>query len=231
MLNKFARALFARIFAPIAHLLMRLGVSPDAVTIVGTLGVGVGALGFFPRGELFWGVMVVTAFVFSDIVDGIMARELGRASKWGAFLDSSLDRVGDAAVFAGLVMYYAGRRDDPVTAWLAMACLVLGSLVSYVRARAEGLGLQANVGIAERSDRLVATLLVTGFVGIGLPDVFLTVELAILAVLSVVTIIQRVILVRRQALADPAWPPAQPRQVVLPPGEAADVQAAGRADG
>ena len=216
MLNKLARARFARIFAPVAHLMMRLGVSPDAVTIVGTIGVCVGALGFFPRGELFWGVMVITAFVFSDIVDGIMARELNRTSKWGAFLDSSLDRVGDAAVFAGLVMYYAIHQDHvpdawhPVlTAWLAMACLILGSLVSYVRARAEGLGMQANVGIAERSDRLVATLLVTGFVGIGVPDQVLTVELAILAVLSVVTIFQRIMMVRRQAMASPA-------QVVLP---------------
>ncbi len=203
MLNKFARALFARIFAPIAHLLMRLGVSPDAVTIVGTLGVCAGSLGFFPRGELFWGVMVVTAFVFSDIVDGIMARELNRASKWGAFLDSSLDRVGDAAVFTGLVMFYAGRGDHMLMAWLAIACLTLGSVVSYVKARAEGLGMQANVGIAERSDRLVATLVVTGFVGIGLPYQFLMAELAILAVLSVVTILQRILLVRRQAMAAP----------------------------
>jgi CDP-diacylglycerol--glycerol-3-phosphate 3-phosphatidyltransferase len=213
MLNKFARALFARIFAPIAHLLMRLGVSPDAVTIVGTLGVCVGALGFFPRGELFWGVMVVSAFVFSDIVDGIMARELNRTSRWGAFLDSSLDRLGDAAVFAGLVMYYAGKGDNLLMAWLAVACLILGGLVSYVRARAEGLGMQANVGIAERSDRLVATLLVTGFVGVGVPYQFLMAELAILAVLSVVTIFQRVLMVHRQAFASPQPPP---EQVVLP---------------
>jgi CDP-diacylglycerol---glycerol-3-phosphate 3-phosphatidyltransferase len=217
MLNKFARALFGRIFAPVAHLLMRLGVSPDAVTIVGTLGVCVGALGFFPRGELFWGVMVVTAFVFSDIVDGIMARELGRTSSWGAFLDSSLDRMGDAAVFGGLVMFYAGKGDNLLMAWLAMACLTLGSVVSYVKARAEGLGMQANVGIAERSDRLVATLVVTGFVGIGLPHQFLMAELAILAVLSVVTIMQRILVVRTQALAADG---AAPREVVLPRDDA-----------
>jgi CDP-diacylglycerol--glycerol-3-phosphate 3-phosphatidyltransferase len=244
MLNKFARALFGRIFAPVAHLLMRLGVSPDAVTIVGTLGVCVGALGFFPRGELFWGVMVITAFVFSDIVDGIMARELGRTSSWGAFLDSSLDRVGDAAVFGGLVMFYAGKGDNLLMAWLAMACLTLGSVVSYVKARAEGLGMQANVGIAERSDRLVATLLVTGFVGVNwVPYQFLMAELAILAVLSAVTIMQRVLLVRSQALA-PAGQPAgqtagqpagQPREVVLPKDDAPATRGqdapAGRLDG
>jgi CDP-diacylglycerol--glycerol-3-phosphate 3-phosphatidyltransferase len=147
------------------------------------------------------GTLVITAFVFSDTVDGVMARMSGRPSKWGAFLDSSLDRVGDAAVFSGVVMYYAGRGDDLLTAGLALACLVLGSLVSYIRARAEGIGLRADVGIAERAERLVATLLTVGLVGWFLPDVVLTVVLALLAVASAVTAVQRLLYVRRQALA------------------------------
>lgn len=206
MLNRFARELFTRIFTPVARFLLRLGISPDVVTLGGTLGVSAGALVFFPRGQLLIGVLVVTAFVFSDTVDGIMARMQGRSSVWGAYLDSTLDRVGDAAVFGGLVLYYGNGHARLGAGWghvgeaLALTCLVLGSVVSYARARAEGLGMRADVGIAERADRLVATLLTAGFVGWFLPDGVLLAVLALLAVASLVTVVQRVLMVRRQAL-------------------------------
>lgn len=201
MLNRFARATVGRILSPLAALLVRLGVSPDVVTIIGTLGVCFGALGFFPRGELFWGVIVVTAFVFSDALDGTMARLSGRSSQWGAFLDSTLDRLGDACIFGGLVLWFARGGDDLLAMGLALACLILGMLVSYAKARAEGLGFTADVGIAERSERLVVVLLATGFVGIGVPSVVLTVVLGLLAVASGFTVFQRMSEVRRQAIA------------------------------
>ena len=209
MLNRFARALFTRLLTPVARVLTAAGISPDVVTLVGTLGVCSGALAFYPRGEFFWGTIVITAFVFSDTIDGIMARSLNRSSAWGAFLDSTLDRVGDAAVFGGLVLFYAGGTGtrDTIMAALALACLVLGSVVSYARARAEGLGMTANVGIAERADRLVAVLVTTGLVGLkndfgfGLPEVVLLVVLALLALASLVTVVQRVLVVRTQAHA------------------------------
>ena len=200
MLNKYARALFTKIFTPVARLFLKLGISPDVVTIVGTLGVCVGALAFYPRHEFFWGTVVITLFVFSDTVDGVMARMSGRSGKWGAYLDSTLDRVGDSAIFGGLVLWYAGKGDDFLMAGLALACLILGSVVSYAKARAEGLGFTANVGIAERADRLVAVLVITGLVGLGLPEVVLTIVLALLAVASLVTVFQRMLLVRQQAL-------------------------------
>ena len=201
MLNRYARAFFTKVLTPVAAFLLRLGVSPDVVTIVGTLGVATGALVFYPRGELLVGTLVITAFVFSDTVDGIMARRLGRSSRWGAYLDSTLDRVGDAAIFGGLVLWYAGDGDETVMATLALACLILGSVVSYAKARAEGLGMTANVGIAERADRLVAVLVATGLTGLlGLPTAFLGVVLGLLAVASLVTVVQRVLVVRRQAL-------------------------------
>ena len=206
MLNRFARAFFTRLLSPVAGLLLRAGVSPDVVTLVGTLGVAAGALVFYPTGHLLIGTLVITAFVFSDTVDGIMARASGRSSSWGAYLDSTLDRVGDAAIFGGLVLWYLGRGDDTLTGTLALACLVLGAVVSYAKARAEGLGMTANVGIAERADRLVAVLVTTGFVGLGLPDVVLTVVLALLALASLVTVVQRMLAVRGQALR--AVPPA-----------------------
>jgi CDP-diacylglycerol--glycerol-3-phosphate 3-phosphatidyltransferase len=200
MLNKYARALFTKIFTPVARLFLKLGISPDVVTIVGTLGVCFGALAFYPRHEFFWGTVVITLFVFSDTVDGVMARMSGRSGKWGAYLDSTLDRVGDSAIFGGLVLWYAGKGDDFLMAGLALACLILGSVVSYAKARAEGLGFTANVGIAERADRLVAVLVITGLVGLGLPEVVLTIVLALLAIASLVTVFQRMLLVRQQAL-------------------------------
>lgn len=201
MLNRYARAFFTKVFTPLARLLLSLGISPDVVTLVGTLGVCVGALAFYPRHEFFWGTIVITAFVFSDTLDGIMARLSGRSGNWGAYLDSTLDRVGDAAIFGGLVLWYAGDGRDTLMAALALACLILGSVVSYSKARAEGLGMTANVGIAERADRLVAVLAATGLVGLGVPEILLTVVLALLAVASFITVCQRVLTVRRQALS------------------------------
>lgn len=147
------------------------------------------------------GTLVITAFVFSDTIDGVMARMSGRSGKWGAYLDSTLDRLGDAAIFGGLVLWYAGGGDNVVMAGLALACLILGSVVSYAKARAEGLGMTANVGIAERADRLVAVLVTTGLVGLGLPEIVLGVVLALLALASLITVVQRMWAVRVQALA------------------------------
>lgn len=202
MLNKYARAFFTRLFTPLARLLTSAGISPDVVTVVGTLGVCVGSLAFYPRHEFLVGTLVITAFVFFDTLDGIMARMNDRSTRWGAFLDSTLDRVADAAIFGGLVLYYAGGGDNAIMAGLALACLILGMVVSYARARAEGLGMTANVGIAERAERLVLVLVATGFVGLGLPEILLTVVLSVLAVASLVTVVQRMLEVRRQALAD-----------------------------
>lgn len=199
MLNRYARAFFTKVLTPVARLLLRAGVSPDVVTVVGTLGVCVGALAFYPRGEFFVGTLVITAFVFSDMVDGAMARMSGRSSTWGAFLDSTLDRIGDGAVFGGLVLWFAAEQNI-LMASLALWCLVVGSVVSYARARAEGLGMTANVGVAERADRLVAILVATGLDGLGVPYVQ-ALALWLLAVASLLTVAQRVVVVRRQALA------------------------------
>ncbi len=199
MLERFRR-FWGALLSPVAHGLLRLGVSPDAVTLVGTAGVSVGALAFFPRGELWLGVVVVTVFVFSDIVDGYMARELGRTSSWGAWLDSTLDRVGDAAVFGGLVLWFAWGGDDRVLMAVTLWCLVMGALTSYARAKAESLGLQAKGGIAERADRLVSVLLMTFFSDVLDLEFLLALTLWVLAVASTVTVVQRAITVRRQSV-------------------------------
>ncbi len=198
MLNKYARGFFGKLFTPLARVLIRMGVSPDAVTIIGTLGVCVGALVFYPLGELFWGTVFVTAFVFADMVDGLMARMLERSSRWGNFLDSTLDRLADGAVFAGVAIWFFTGGENPAIAVFALVCLLLGSLVSYARAKAESLGCTAAVGFAERSERLVAVLVFTGLTGLGLPEIVLLVVLVLLAAASLVTVIQRIMTVYRQ---------------------------------
>ncbi|HEX7201182.1 MAG TPA: CDP-alcohol phosphatidyltransferase family protein [Arthrobacter sp.] len=204
MLNRHARGFFTALFTPLARWLLKIGVSPDAVTIIGTAGVVVGALVFYPLGQLWWGTLFITAFIFSDVLDGIMARMQDVKSRWGNFLDSTLDRIADGALFAGLaVWFFTGGADTPI-AMAAMVCLVLGMVVSYARAKAESLGFTANVGIAERAERLVSVLVVTGFTGLGLPSVVLLVTLVLLALASFVTVVQRVVSVRRQAQAEPS---------------------------
>jgi CDP-diacylglycerol---glycerol-3-phosphate 3-phosphatidyltransferase len=200
MLNRF-RAFWTKLLTPVARFLLRAGVGPDAVTVVGTVGVVAGALVFFPRGELLVGVLVITAFVFSDLLDGTMARMSGQSSKWGAFLDSTLDRLGDAAIFGGLAMYYVGPGDSDRLAGLAIYCLVMGSVTSYARARAESLDMEAKGGIAERADRLVAILVMTGLSAIFDAPVLIPVTLGVLAVASTITVVQRILLVRGQAKA------------------------------
>ena len=205
------RGLMGRLFHPLAKALLAARVSPDAVTVFGTVGVLVTALWAFPTDHLVAGAVIIGLFAFLDSLDGTMARLAGRSGSWGAFLDSTLDRLADAAIFCGLAAYFLLHHDGPTRVWgaaAAIACLVVGSMVSYARARAEGLGMTANVGIAERAERLVVSLVAAGVVGLGLPVVVLVVALVVLALASVVTVGQRVATVRRQALAATAAEPS-----------------------
>src|SRR3954451_22945825 len=206
MLNKYARAFFTRVLTPFATFLIRRGVSPDTVTLLGTAGVVAGALVFYPMGEFFWGTVVITLFVFSDLVDGNMARQLGRSSRWGAFLDSTLDRVADSAVFGGLALWYAGGGDDIALCAVSIFCLASGQVVSYTKARGESIGLPVAVnGLVERAERLVISLVAAGLSGLqtfGVPSwigVLLPVALWVVAVGSLVTLVQRVVTVRRES--------------------------------
>ncbi|MCE7079732.1 phosphatidylinositol phosphate synthase [Streptomyces sp. ST2-7A] len=236
MLNRYARAFFTRVITPFAVLLLRLRVSPDAVTLVGTAGVIGGALAFYPRGEFFWGTVVITLFVFSDLVDGTMARQSGVSSRWGAFLDSTLDRLADAAVFAGIALWFAGRGDDLLLCGIAIFCLASGQVVSYTKARGESIGLPVRVnGLVERAERLTVTLVLTGLSGFtifGVPhiDVLLPIALWVVAVGSLITLIQRMVTVRREAAAadaaEAADAPVDPvttgPEATDPPGDTAE---------
>lgn len=203
MLERF-RDFWTNVWKPVAHLLIRLGVTPNMVTFVGTAGVCAGALGFFPRGELLVGVLVVTAFVFSDLIDGYMARLTGRTGKFGSYWDSTLDRIGDGAVFGGLALYFAGPGDSYLHLCVSLYCLVMGAVTSYARAKAESLGFDAKGGLAERADRLVAILVMTGFAGIFDLDLLIYVTLWALAAANTQTVVVRSLMVSRQARAEQA---------------------------
>jgi CDP-diacylglycerol--glycerol-3-phosphate 3-phosphatidyltransferase len=199
MLERF-RARAYQIITPFARFLNRHGISPDLVTAVGTLGVMIGALVCYPVGWLWQGSLVVTFFVLADMVDGLMAKLSGTASKWGAFLDSSLDRLGDGAVFGGLLLYFAYERQEPVWAAVTLGALVFGQLTSYVRARAESLGFAADGGLAARADRLLIVLAGALLAGFGVPYV-LELAMTFLAVAGLITVAQRSRSVYRQAKA------------------------------
>lgn len=212
MLNQ-VRAPIARALAPLGEALARTGVSPDVITIVGTVGVSAGALAFFTRGVFFLGAVVITCFVFSDLLDGLVARHRGTSSIWGAFLDSSLDRIGDGAIFGSLVIWYAGRGHSVLLAGVALFALVMGSVTSYVKARAQSLGLTCDVGFAERAERLIIVLVAAGLYGLGVPYL-LPIALWFLAAATLVTVIQRLVEVHRQAVRqhrEPRPPRHHPR--------------------
>ncbi len=199
MLDRFKNFWQGVMLAPFVNLFIRLGISPDVITLVGTAGVTAGALIFFPQGHLLAGVLFITAFIFSDLIDGAMARKTGRTSTFGAFFDSTLDRIGDAAIFGGLVLYFAGPGDNYLYLCLTLYCLVMGAVTSYARARAESLGMEAKGGIAERADRTVAILVMTGVGDWWNLPILMEVTIWALAVAITVTVLQRIWMVRRQA--------------------------------
>src|SRR5262249_5406804 len=144
---------------------------------------------------------------------GALARVKGTSGKFGAFLDSTLDRVADAAIFGGLACYFVLQghgTSEGIMAAVSLFCLVAGALVSYAKARAEGRGMRCDVGIAERPERMLTALVAAGLAGLGVPYV-LPIGLWLLAAASAVTFGQRVLAVRRAA-ADPAGPLADAPQ-------------------
>ncbi|NUT32444.1 MAG: CDP-alcohol phosphatidyltransferase family protein, partial [Hamadaea sp.] len=193
ILSVSVKAVTVRLLDPLSRALLRIGVTPNAVTVLGTLGVCVGAIGFAARGKLVAAVVIVTLCGLTDVMDGAMARARGTSGRFGAVLDSTMDRVADGVVFASLAYLY---RDETPTLVAVLICLVSGQVVSYVKARAEGLGLNADVGLVERAERLILVgigALLTGFgVSWGLPA-----ALWLLAAGSVVTVGQRMWAVAR----------------------------------
>jgi phosphatidylinositol phosphate synthase len=189
MLN-FLRPGFARLFSPLVQGLARTPITPNMITVAGTFGVSASALALFPIGELFPGAASATFFVFTDMLDGMLARVKGDSGPWGAFLDSTMDRVGDAAVFGGITIWFIRNPADHVLAVVSLFCLACGMCVSYVKARAQSLGLKCDVGLIERPERMLISLTSIGLSGLGVPYI-LPIGLWALAAGSLYTLLQR----------------------------------------
>lgn len=194
MINEWARATVSRALDGPARWLLRHGVTPNVITVAGTAGSSVAALVLFPTGHLFAGAFIVWGFVMFDMLDGAVARARGTGSRFGAVLDSVCDRVSDGAIF-GAAAWYLGSVGQGLLAALALVCLVTGQVISYTKARAEAAGLRADGGLVERAERLILGLTGLGLTGLGVPYA-LDVGLWLLAVGSVVTVVQRVLAVR-----------------------------------
>jgi CDP-diacylglycerol--glycerol-3-phosphate 3-phosphatidyltransferase len=184
-----------RLITPLSRALLKIGVTANSITVFGALGTIAASLLLFTTGHLFAGTTVITFFVLTDLLDGTLARMSPQGSStWGALLDSTLDRVGDAAVLGSLIYWLMKSHDHLVG--VAFIALVAGSLISYIKARAESLDIECNGGIAERTERLIILLVATGFAGLGVPYV-LTIGIWLLTVLSLVTVAQRLAIVYR----------------------------------
>lgn len=194
--NPAARKVVSGAVDPVARTLLKIGVTPDGVTMAGTLGVVIVALVCLPQGWFIVGVLLLFVLALSDLLDGTMARMAGSSGPWGNFLDATLDRLSDGAIFGGLVLYGALHDQPWVTAGATLA-LVTGQVTSYAKARAEAVGATANVGIAERAERLIIAAIATLLTGFGVPYV-LAAAMWLLGLLGLVTIGQRIVTVRRQ---------------------------------
>jgi CDP-diacylglycerol--glycerol-3-phosphate 3-phosphatidyltransferase len=189
MIQRQLRARLAALITPPARFLLSIGLTANAVTAIGGLGAVASALFFFTRGEFLMGTILVAFFVLSDLLDGTMARlSHNGGTPLGALFDSTLDRFTDACILLGIYLFY--QNSEPLLANLLLSNLLLGVLISYIRARAESLELECSVGIAERSERLIIILIGTGFLGLGFTDGFLFTQILLL-ILSTITVTQR----------------------------------------
>ena len=193
MLQRSLRDPVAKIIAPLVKTLIKMRVSANLISTIGGLGSVIAALYFFPKGEFLIGVFWVAAFVLFDLFDGAVARASNKGvSKWGALLDSTLDRLSDAAIFIGALLYFIDKSDRLVPVFLVATCASF--MVSYIKARSESLGIECNGGLAERSERLIIALVAFGLHGLGV-DYAMAIGIWVLAVISIFTMAQRMMIV------------------------------------
>ena len=195
MLSARLKPAVTRVITPVASVALRLGISPNAVTWAGAIGVVVSAMYFYPRGNFFMGTIIICLFALSDLFDGTMARISQKgSSSWGGFLDSTIDRITDSAILIGITIYLINNHDR--LASVVLLTLVVGMLVPYIRAKAESFGIECTGGIAERTERLIISLVAIGLDGLGIPFV-LSSGMWLLAILGSYTVIQRMLIVKR----------------------------------
>jgi CDP-diacylglycerol--glycerol-3-phosphate 3-phosphatidyltransferase len=195
MISAHLKPQVTRLINPVVKGAVRIGVTANGVTIIGAIGTVASALYFYPRGDFFVGTLVICFFALSDLFDGAIARLTnGTGTQWGGFLDSTIDRVTDAAILIGVLLYIIDR--DNTVAILILISLVTGGLIPYIRAKAESMSIECSGGFAERTERIVISLTAIGFYGLGV-DFSLLVGFGLLSVVGVITVVQRMAIVFR----------------------------------
>ena len=195
MLSARLKPAVTRVITPVASFALRIGITPNAVTWTGAIAVVASALYFYPKGDFFLGTVIICIFALSDLFDGTMARISQKgSSKWGGFLDSTIDRITDSAILIGVCIFLIDMSDP--LAVVVIVTLVTGVLVPYIRAKAESFNIECSGGIAERTERLIISLAAVGFEGLGVPYI-LSIGMWLLAVLGTYTVIQRMLIVKR----------------------------------
>ena len=223
MLNSLARGSVSKVTDPVGRTFFRWGLSPDLVTVIGTVGAVVGAITLLAPGHLFAGTMVVMVFVFFDLFDGAMARARGYGTKFGVVLDASCDRIADGAIF-GSVAYYCFSTGQRALGVASLIVLVAAQVVSYVKARADSVNLPIGGALAERAERNVVGLVGTGLAGLGVHHALAICTWA-LAAACVITVVQRLVQVRNAAIkAGDGAPPSGPTPNPTPTPTSGPVQ-------
>ena len=196
--NANARRSVARFVDPVASALLRLKVTPDGITWFGCGATVFISVVFLAQGKFLIGAILFGAFSLIDLLDGTMARMLGTAGDWGAFLDSTLDRISDSAVICALIYFYVNSvtGSSQLAVVAGIVSLVMSLMTSYARAKAESLAAKCTVGIAERAERnliIWVALLISGLFVDVVPY-----ALVLLATVSTITVLQRILFVRKQ---------------------------------
>ena len=194
MISSALKPAVTRLIEPVARLALRVGLTPNSITVLGALGLLLSAGYFYPREDYFVGTLFICFFALSDLFDGTMARISQQgASDWGGFLDSTIDRITDSAITIAILIPLIKANDK--LAYLGIITLVTGLLIPYIRAKAESYSIECSTGIAERTERLVIILTAIGFEGLNVPFA-LAIGLWLLAILGIVTVLQRIKTVR-----------------------------------
>jgi len=192
--NARARAIASNVVDPVARALLKVGLTPNVVTVTASLMVSAIVLATWSRGLFGWGMLLCVPMVFGDLLDGTMARLSGNTSAWGSFLDSVMDRVTDAAIISSMLLYVQSQGDSPALI-AGMVALAATGLIPYIRAKAESLQISCKVGLMERSERLFVVGVAGVFAGFGVTQ-SIAASLYVLAILNAFTVFQRLNAVR-----------------------------------
>ena len=202
MLSVHGRKTAAPVAEPVAKLLLRMGLTPNAVTLLGTLAAIAVTVVLIPADQLVWAAVLIAFFSAFDMVDGTMARLRGGGTAFGATLDASCDRLTDGALFGSIAMWLIYVADAAaVNVAVCLAVTVLSPTISYIKARGEAGGLKIVGGLVERPERLILGLGGLALEGFGVPNA-VVVSLWILLVGSVITVVQRLMFAGRDEGAD-----------------------------